>query len=338
MLNKFDKAVKDYLNNLYHIGISDKTINNYSKRLGYFREFWAEGDPTDEPSVADVREWRDSLLERGLSPKTVKQYLIELNAFFEFCTDDYDGKPIFSRNPVSKRMFPRMRHEDEKPYEKLLDADDYMRLWENNYKGRSPLWSRDYAITVLLIDGKIRNAELLDMKLSDIDFEYNEVVIPKGKGNKRRWVTLSDISMTAIKLYLLSGYRPANVPDDDYLFGTKSNKGWGGGSNTGGGWHRGTSQWLSGLVEKHIRKVTGKAGFRSHSLRHNGARLDLNNGMSLERIQAELGHSSVQTTEIYAGRLQSVRHEKSYKDVIAYRDEWAQKNADKIEMLTEKSA
>lgn len=144
-------------------------------------------------------------------------------------------------------------------------------------------------------------------------------------------MTLTGISVSALKLYLASGIRPAVLSDDDYLFGTTASHEFGVGKNSRNeDWHRGTSQWLSKLVEKHVKDITGKSGFRTHSLRHNGAIMDLNSGASMERIQAELGHSSIQTTEIYAGRLMPARRSKDMQDVYAVRDEWAEKNYKKL--------
>ena len=336
-IQKFDQCVRDYINDLTHTGKSEKTIKNYQKRLGYFREFWAALNPASEPSTSDIRAWRDSMLDNGTAASTVRQYMVELKTFFEFATEDLgDGERYFQRNPVSKRLFPSNKGESSKPYEHMLDADDIKKLWENRRKGlcNREYWARNYAIITLLLDGKIRNAELLDLKLSDVHFAteddpYNYVTIVKGKGNKYREVDLNDISASALLLYLKSGVRPKNLSDDDYLFGTTSEKGTGG-NVYGTEWHRGTGSWLSALVERHVRDVTGKFGFRSHSMRHNGAMLDLNTGARLEEIQSELGHASMSTTQIYAGKLMARRNRAGMKEAAEARDLWAQRN---LEML-----
>jgi len=82
-----------------------------------------------------------------------------------------------------------------------------------------------------------------------------------------------------------------------------------------------------------VAKITGKSGFRTHSLRHNGTMLELNNGTSLERLQSELGHSSVTTTEIYAGKLGSKRHQENFKVAIAAREYWAEQNKEMLRKL-----
>ena len=330
----YDKAARAYLNDCKYRGLSDTTFKTYKDRIEYFREFWVKNsDGESQPKPSDIRAWRDSMIDENASAKTVKAYMKTLSGFFDFACDEDpdDGSVYFESNPVLNKLYPVVK-DDHKPYTKVLTADDLKNLWANQRnRGTDRLWARNYAIITLLLDGKIRNAELLNLKLSDIHFAdeedpYNYLAVTKGKGNKYREVDLNDISVSAIKLYLKSGVRPADVSDDDYLFGTTAEHKFGGKKNDSEEWHKGTSQWLSDLVEKHVRRVTGKSGFRSHSMRHNGAIMELNNGESLERIQAELGHSSIQTTEIYAGRLQSKRHTRNMKEVYEVRDEWAEKN------------
>lgn len=340
-IQKFDQCVSDYISDLTHTGKSEKTVKNYQKRLGYFREFWSKQNPASEPSTADVRAWRDSMLDNGTAASTVRQYLVELKTFFEFAAEDLgDGERYFQRNPVSKRLFPSTKGASSKPYEHVLDAEDLKKLWKNERIGRAnrSLWARNYAIVTLLLDGKIRNAELLDLKLSDVHFAtedepYNYVTIIKGKGNKYREVDLNEISASALLLYLKSGARPEEVSDDDYLFGTTAEKVFQGKSAGAAEWHRGTGSWLSDLVERHVQDVTGKSGFRSHSMRHNGAMLDLNTGARLEEIQSELGHASMSTTQIYAGKLMARRNRAGMKEAAEVRDLWAQRN---LEMLQAK--
>lgn len=99
--------------------------------------------------------------------------------------------------------------------------------------------------------------------------------------------------MIALRHYLASGIRPDDLPDTAPLFDTLRS----------GEWKAGTKQWLSELVERHVRSVTGVPDIRSHDLRHVGSRLDLNSGMPENELQAKLGHASPITTQRYSGRL-----------------------------------
>lgn len=333
MVDVYNAAMNDYLADTHRRGMSDKTVENYKKRTAYFRDFWQEhGDTTHEPTMKDVRNWRDSIIDAGTSLKTAKQYLIELRSFFSFASDpDLGDDRYFEKNPVSTKLYPVVKNENTKPYEKMLSGEDMAKLFANERYPGAKNWERNYAIVVLLLDSKIRNAELLDLKLNDIDFEWNEATIRKGKGGKFRIVPLSDVSVSAIKMYLNSGIRPSYCTDDDYLFGTTAEHTYGNAGENTAEWHRGTSQWLSGIVERHVKAVTGKEGYRSHSMRHNGSRMLLNTGASMEELQSELGHSSVNTTQIYSGKLLARRSRGEMQNALAARDEWGKKN---MEMLT----
>lgn len=341
VIQKYETASAEYLAELTRQGLSENSIHNYEKRMRLFKEFWIGRNPKTDPTCEDVKAWRDSLLEKGSAASTVKQYLVELKAFFNYaCDEDRSDSVRFSGNPVKAKIYPVVK---KKPYENVFTPEDLKKLWVNKtYRTKDSLWDRNYAIITLLLDGKIRQAELLDLRLSDVHFAdqydpYDYVIVRKGKGDKYREVDLNQISVTALKLYLKSGIRPEGLSDDDPLFGTTAEKVFGGttkGVQTE--WHKMSGAGLSKLVESHVRNVTGKAGFRTHSLRHNGAIMDLNNGISTEELQAELGHSSITTTQIYSGRLQSKRNRKNMADVIAARDEWAEKNQAMLEKEGEK--
>ncbi len=335
----YERAAKDYLSELDHRGMSAKTTQAYAKALNYFKEFKSETSKWESaPSLTDARGFRDALLDKGTSKKTVCYYLGVLRVFFEFSTDEELGEErYFESNPFPKKIFPVIKKSEEsKTYDKVLGAEDIKKLYANVRTSFTENWERNYAIVTLLLDGKIRNAELLDLRLSDIHFAdedepFDYVIVRHGKGDKYREVDLTGISVTAIKLYLRSGIRPADLSGEDYLFGTTAAHEFGTNRSEKIEWHRGTSAWLSALVERHVKKVTGKEGFRTHSLRHNGAIMELNSGASMEQIQAELGHSSVSTTHIYAGKLMSKRHRVNMSEVYAARDEWAERNKEMLE-------
>ena len=331
-IQRFDRAVSLYLENHRYCGSSEQTIKNYAGRLAIFRRFWlekCEQQPLHDPDSTIIREWRNSLVDEGKSARTVAQYLSELRYFFIFASDDeLEEDKIYDRNPVSKRIIPKP---EQRPYDEILSNDLVMKLWKNEapIPQLKPNWARNYAIVVLLLTSEIRNKELLDLRLYDVNFPDGYITIESGKGGKFRVVDIPEIAVIALKIYLQSGIRPSCALETDPLFGTSA----GPDGHDSGGWHRGTAQWLSSVVERHVAAVTGVSGVRSHALRHIGARLDLTSCvMGMEMLQGKLGHASPSTTQIYCGRLTSRRQTISAKEVMAAQQEAAEQNRKKVRL------
>lgn len=323
-IEKYEQATNDYLHSLKSLQMSERTYRNYKKRLDYFKEFWIEknnGVPSEQPTTADVKAWRDALLDSGLKISTVRQYMTEFGSFCErFSNADYGEEIIFDYNPVNKHIIPKERG-GAKPYDDILSDDNLAKLWSfRKPYGYCGEFLRNQTIVTLALDSKLRNMEILDLKPNMIDFEYGEIEVI-GKGNKYRVVDISPISVLAIKLYM-EKERPKHLTDDDYLFGTTSSHEFGGNTTGSEEWHRGSSAWLSALIERHVYAITGVHNVRSHDLRHLGAKLDLNSGMSAEQLQGLLGHSSLTTTQIYSGRLKQKRGRESIGKVIEEKKRW----------------
>lgn len=301
---KLCQATDAYLKNVSATSPSPKTAATYTSTLVDFMNFFIAGDENyKDPTYTTIAAWRDSLVERGLTPNTIRQYLVRLHMFFDFACDPACGG-WYDTNPVSRRFFPQTARESRRPYDAILTDRQVMLLWRYDKASgcRRDTWPRNYAIVILLLTTELRNAELLSLTPADLDWEAGELVVERGKGNKFRRVDFPPIAQSAVRLYLASGLRPKDVPDTAPLFGTTSPKEFGARVRDSR-WTRGSSQWLSGIVLRHVKAVTGVDNVRSHDLRHVGARLDLNSGMSQEELQAKLGHANPNTTQVYSGKL-----------------------------------
>lgn len=333
---KFCAATQEYLLNLEATGAAPITVDLYSRHLAAFADFIFENDIRYEMGYPVVQAYRDSLINRNLKMTTVRQYLKELRSFFEWASDLSLGKSRwYDVNPVSKRLIPDGRKSEKRPYDVILNDDDIMKLWRNipprTHAKTAPFWDRNYAVVILILTTGIRNQELLALTPKDLNWKDEEITIVHGKGDKFRIVDFPLIAQTAIKLYLASGLRPDWAKDDEPLFGTQTDK-------TGlkvvkSVWNRGTPQWLSNLVEKHVYLVTEVSYVRTHDLRHLCARIDLNGGMSLEELQSKLGHESIATTQLYSGKLAPRKYREEAKRIYEERDFQAHRNMEKLKSL-----
>lgn len=324
-MEKFDLAVAKYLHRCEKNRLSPNTVENYRRHLSAFRSFM-ERTGVKQIGFDTVEEWRDAMEEEGREPSTINRYLGDLSIFFSALQkSSYPEHLRYAENYVSEDFYVRQQR---RPYDHILPSADVSLLWRNRCPdGRLRAnWPRNYAIVVTLLSQKIRCSELLDLRLSDIHFDEEYMVIRSGKGGKYRELDLEPICATAIRLYLQSGIRPSGLSDEDYLFGSTADKVKGDPNKDRVAWHRGTRQWVSQLVERHVAAVTGHEGYRSHAMRHAGAVINLNTGVTKEQIQADLGHSSIAVTEIYTSRLQTRRNRDAAQEAAAERDRQAARN------------
>ncbi len=135
---------------------------------------------------------------------------------------------------------------------------------------------RDNMILKSLFYLGLRNSELENLKIEDIDFINENVKVVQGKGEKDRYVP---ISASSYKFDL-----------KNYIGDLKEGK-------------------LFYVSDRHIRRIVKKyailAGIRNpkevhaHTLRHSYATFLQNNGIPLNVIQETLGHKNIETTTIY---------------------------------------
>lgn len=336
---KFRSAMIAYEQNLRAIGRAESTISSAENVFKLFTLFMLEKNETKwdhEEGFTDIQAWRDDLIRQGKKQTTIKQYLKILSGFYAFASSEKLGENRwYTQNPVSEFLIPDTRKQEKRPYAQFLTDDQVMLLWRNNPPvrfGPTVTWARNYAIVIMLLSTELRNSELLALTPNDLDWEHSELIVEHGKGDKFRSVEFPKIAQTAVRLYLLSGLRPDYAGPDEPLFGTEALQKYGGGDNQKQtAWHAGSRQWLSELVCRHVKSVTGVDNIRTHDLRHVGARLDLNSGMKFEELQSKLGHESVTVTQIYSGKLTSRRSRQKTKMVMEEKERQANRNLARLE-------
>ena len=131
-----------------------------------------------------------------------------------------------------------------------------------------------------LYSAGLRRAELLNLKVTDIDSDRMMIRVEQSKGNKDRYTLLSENLLKELRSYFLV-YKPS-----EYLFEGENGK-----------------QYSSSSVARVVHKAAKKAGIRQkvtpHMLRHSFATHLLESGVDLRYIQTLLGHNSSRTTEVY---------------------------------------
>lgn len=180
----------------------------------------------------------------------------------------------------------------------------------------------------LLYGSGLRINEALRLRVKDVDFNMQQILVRSGKGGKDRVTLLPDVLFeplrlqidTALALHkrdLAQGHGEVYLPFalDRKHVGRGREPGWQyvfparqlavdprSGDGSGGPVLR-RHHLLDRTVQRAITKAVREAGIRkqgnSHTLRHSFATRLLEAGYDIRTIQKLLGHADVRTTEIY---------------------------------------
>lgn len=293
-VERLEAASAAWLRDLEEHGASPSTITGYALTAGDFiRFFAAEEDNPSAPSYADVCLWAQTFDRRGLTLRTQQQYLIRLRAFFNWAVEH--GWYVI--NPVLDRLIPTVSDLPPAEYVALHDWQ-LQRLYTFNrpQNAKATTYPRNYAIVIMLLTTDLRNGELLHLTPADLHWSDNVIAARDGHTGEVRQVAFSDLAQSAVRIYLASGIRPQDLPDTAPLFGNTAPKGSFGprASDESREWQHGSRQWLSALVESHVKAVAFTPSVRCEELRHAAAHAE---SLSLSEARARQARRNVRLLE-----------------------------------------
>ncbi|PSL40537.1 integrase/recombinase XerD [Salsuginibacillus halophilus] len=276
------EVINEYLLSLKVSNKSETTIVKYRRNLDMF--FRTVNVPLTDLTSDEVLNWLNDYT-KGRKPKTVALMFSTLSTFFSFCqAEDYLDQPLLKR-----RWRPKLP--DALP--KYL-TDKEVALVKMKAEGL-PL--RDRTIISFLLSSGCRRSEVSHLNVSDIDLNKRTAEV-RGKGKKVRTVHFSIECSLLLKAYL--NHRPPSK--DDALFLT----------------HSGDRLQPIGIYKTVVR--VGKEAellqrFTPHGCRHTFATTMMSRGADLEFIGAELGHTDLNTTRVYA-RVPSEKLRTAYQKIM----------------------
>ncbi len=258
---------------------SEHTLKAYNKDLADFEIFIKDtGQSITTVTNKHLRLWVSGLTGQNLSDKTINRKIAALKSFYKFLlkTGSIPTNPAAQLNSLKiHRKIPVPFSTDE--MENLLDLN----MFSEDFEGQ-----RDKAVIALFYSTGIRRAELINIRLQDIDFHKKELKV-LGKRNKERLIPLLDYTIDTINDYITAKKEYfKNTPTEAYLFVTKKGK-------------KMYEVLVYRLINSYISKVSVKHKKSPHMLRHTFATHLLNNGANLNAIKELLGHSSLAATQVY---------------------------------------
>ena len=255
--------------------LAAKTIEGCSKRtIQYYRVtiekmLTVMNQPIRKISTDDMRSYLSQYQEwNGCSKVTVDNVRRNISSFFSWLEEE---------NYILKSPMRRIHKiKTNQQVKEIITDEDIERLRD------SCSCKRDLAMIDLLYSTGIRVGELVNLNISDVDFEARECVV-FGKGGKERKVYFDAKSKLHLQAYLSS-----RVDDNEALFVTLDAP------------HDRLK--ISG-VEIRMRslgRINNMTRIHPHKFRRTMATRAIDKGMPIEQVQKILGHSQIDTTMQYA--------------------------------------
>ena len=262
-----------FLNALQGRNRSEATIRAYSSDLHQFSGWLSENNlaihHAADVTRTDVVDFLADLGRRDVTGVSRARKLAALRELFRHLQNE--GR--IDKSPTTGVETPKR----ERPGRAFLRPDEYSRML--SLAGGNP---RDYAILQVFLQTGVRVSELCALRIDDVDLTSGTLVITAGKGGIGRTVELEKKGLQAIRSWLKM--RPTTSSDRLFL------------NYTG-----------EPISERGVRKLVVKyrdaAGITKkascHSLRHTFATHKAEAGVSPFQLKEWLGHSSLETTQIY---------------------------------------
>lgn len=280
---KFSEFVEDFLiSKEVEEGCATSTIKAYRYDLEKFISLVGDIDMNSPMVRQRIRLFLKKIKDKGYTKKGIGRKIASLRSYFKFLTLN----EFIDKNPMSTIKSPKIKLEEALP--KFLDLSDIVMIFEklkdktifNTKKSQ-----RYYLIIRLLYSTMARVSELCNIKINDIDFNKGYIRL-RGKGNKERLVPVDNKTLEIFNEYLND--RISYDLEDFLLVNTRY------------------QQLSPRIVQADIKSIKKKCGFPDskiitpHVFRHTGATHLRRQGMDISELQDILGHSSPNTTRIYA--------------------------------------
>ena len=244
-----------------------------AEAIAFFARGKSEGFASDKPA----------------SPSTYNNFRNSLNKFYRWAIE----YGYTSRNPIAK--IPRCKMPRTIP-RRLTDEQKIIILYHaQNFPHNSPyIRARNYAIIATLLVTGLRAQELLGLRNEDVRLKDSTIRVRSGKGNKERYVYFSDELPHIFRDYLAERER---LKKESVWFFVS---------------YRSNLAIRYKNLRELIIRISERADtrFTAHQLRHTCFSTLAEQDVDLRSIQAQAGHSSIVSTQIYTHISDKVRREK----------------------------
>lgn len=272
--NKKDHLLRSFLDSLYiEKGLSKNTVSSYKNDISSFSS-WCDKEHLDRLKITDLNlnNYISNLFSTGLKSSSINRKISSIKHFYLFLLK----KKVIKKSPADEITTPK-----QEKYLPTSMSEDEVESLLGSPKSSIKIERRDKAMIEILYATGMRISELVNLKLTDIDFNRSVLKV-FGKGSKERLVPYGEKAAEALRIYLEDRKK---LDSKDVFLSNRGTR-----ITRGAFWQR---------IKIYIKRENLKSSISPHTLRHAFATHLLNRGADLRSVQILLGHSDLSTTQIY---------------------------------------
>ena len=272
--NKKDHLLRSFLDSLYiEKGLSKNTVSSYKNDITSFSS-WCDKEHLDRLKITDLNlnNYISNLFSTGLKSSSINRKISSIKHFYLFLLK----KKVIKNSPADEITTPK-----QEKYLPTSMSEDEVESLLGSPKSSIKIERRDKAMIEILYATGMRISELVNLKLTDIDFNRSVLKV-FGKGSKERLVPYGEKAAEALRIYLEDRKK---LDSKDVFLSNRGTR-----ITRGAFWQR---------IKIYIKRENLKSSISPHTLRHAFATHLLNRGADLRSVQILLGHSDLSTTQIY---------------------------------------
>lgn len=292
--NYLEKAFKEWLDIL---GFVQATVYNLPNVVREFLYYLEQNNikQIGQLSSEHIREYYQYLISRsnqtkggGLSTNYINHHFWALEKFFEFLHHKgTTGLPAINLKRLKIETLQReiLSQEEIKELYEIVENTEYLT------QKQEALNHQDKVLLTIYYGCGLRRSEGININIDDINFDTRVLHVKKGKNSKQRLIPFNKTASKILQDWIFE-YRLLLVKDkkESALFINVFGKPLTGGT---------LGNRLQRIINQSENIQLKEKNITLHSLRHSIATHLLANGMDLQKVQRFLGHSSLETTQIY---------------------------------------
>ena len=252
--------------------LSDRTTTTYQYHYNMFSEFYDTNKPIKDVCVDTIDDYILYLRKHNnVNDVTINSYLRTIRAFLYYCMECKYVEHFKIKMPKVDKKIKETYSDDE--LERLLAKPNINECSFSVYK--------TWVFENYLLGTGNRLSSALNVKIEDVNFTDNIIILKKVKNRKQQIIPLSNTLSGILQEYLeIRGGKP-----DDYLF-----------CNIYG--EQGSLRTFQQMVKEYnIKRNVNKSS--CHLFRHTFAKQWILAGGDIFRLQKILGHSDLEVTKEY---------------------------------------